>query len=177
LSITGPTGAPGTAASTGATGPTGYTGPSVTGPTGFTGPTGPAGSIFSYGGLYRDSAQSFAAGNFVTFLSTMPSSNVTVSPGSIMTINYSGNYNIVWGASVNGQNNWGAIQLRQNTTNLSNQPVLIVGNSTVSGNPFMSGEASVILTLNAGDTLALVVSSVSVSPIQFRKIYLYVIQM
>jgi hypothetical protein len=94
-----------------------------------------------------------------------------------MTINYSGNYNIVWGASVNGQNNWGAIQLRQNTTNLSNQPVLIVGNSTVSGNPFMSGEASVILTLNAGDTLALVVSSVSVSPIQFRKIYLYVIQM
>jgi len=155
--VTGATGAGGSFGSTGATGSGGSTG--VTGPTGATGATGTP--LYAYGTFVLTDAAttSIPAGAIIPIGSTPTTSPVTAStssyftcaPSGIVTFSQYGDYLINYGAAVATVD--ARVALQYNGSVLTNTGVR-AGNG--SRNLL---EGSFILTLNPGDTIALINNS------------------
>lgn len=173
---TGPQGAQGFMGLTGATGPVGPTGPQgdqgipgIAGPAGpqglqgiqgIQGPTGPTGPapITAFGGIYNDVATTALSANVpsaVIMPSTMPANNTTLASNGI-TVDQPGVYKVEY--SYTGTPN---VDTTLSASVVNNGIAIPGGTTTVtaSANSQTNTDGTVLVNLNAGDVVALNVTS------------------
>ncbi len=171
VGVTGPTGPTGPTGATGPTGPVGVGLPGPTGPTGPagvglpgpTGPTGPGG-VQTFGGIYNSAPQSLllsaAVPLQIPLTSQMPSSGITYAPGSSMTIQQGGIYELQFMLRLSG-----ATVPANVVMTVRRNGVAITPQTAVAATPVLSGETvlqgSALVALAAGDVVDLSIVSLT----------------